>query len=305
VDTIDSMRVFVRIIERGGFAAAAADLGLQRSTVTEVIKQLEKRLGVRLLQRTTRHVAPTVEGEAYYRRCLSILADIEDAENAFSRPKGMLRIDVHGGMARQFLLPHLPAFLAEYPDLTMHIGEGDRLVDLVREGVDCVVRAGQPTDSDMIIRRLGEFEEITVASPTYLADRGVPDSPEDLEGHAMIGFVSSRTGEVLPLEFNQNGKVREVILPMRVRVTSSDTYAALAKLGFGIIQAPRHRFEEDLASGALVELLAEYRPASTPFFALYPHNRQLSPRVRVFVDWLVKLFSTRPPDAPAREEIRS
>lgn len=293
MDTVDTMRLLVRIIERRSFTAAAADLNLPRSTATDVIKQLETRLGVRLLQRTTRHVAPTVEGEAYYRRCVSILADIEDAEASFSarKPSGILRIDVHGGMARRFILPHIPMFLAEYPNLTVHIGEGDRFVDLVREGVDCVVRAGNPSSSDMIIRRLGEFEEVTVASPAYLDKHGVPASPDDLDGHMMIGFVSSRTNDVLPLEFCRDGQTREIMLPMRVSVTNSETYVALAKLGLGIIQAPRHRFQDDLATKAMIELLPEYRPSPTPFFALYPHSRQLSPRVRVFVDWLVKIFA--------------
>jgi DNA-binding transcriptional LysR family regulator len=293
VDTVDTMRLLVRIVERRSFTAAAADLNLPRSTATDVIKQLEARLGVRLLQRTTRHVAPTFEGEAYYRRCVTILADIEDAESTFSarKPNGVLRIDVHGGMARHFILPHLPMFLAEYPDLTLNIGEGDRFVDLVREGVDCVVRTGQPASSDMIIRKLGEFEEVTVANTEYLNRYGIPNKLDDLDGHVMVGFLSSRTNEVLPLEFTDNGGVREITLPWRVSVTSSETYAALAKLGFGIVQAPRHRFQDDLSTNALVELLPQHRPTPTPFFALYPHNRQLSPRVRVFVDWLVKLFS--------------
>jgi DNA-binding transcriptional LysR family regulator len=293
MDTVDSMRVFVRIVERRSFTAAAADLGVPRSTVTETIKQLETRLGVRLLQRTTRHVAPTPEGDAYYQRCLAILADIEEAENSFSEKivRGVLRVDVHGNMARLLLLPHLPDFLARYPDLALHIGEGDRLVDLVREGIDCVVRAGEPPDSGMIIRRLGQFEEVTVASPEYLKKHGVPASPDDLDGHVMIGFVSSRTGKMLPLEFTQGGKIREVTLPARITVTSSDTSAALARLGFGLTQAPKHRFDADLASGALVEVLAKFPPSPTLLSALYPHSRQLSPRVRVFVDWLVSILA--------------
>jgi DNA-binding transcriptional LysR family regulator len=301
MDTVDSMRVFVRIVERRSFTAAAADLGVPRSTVTETIKQHEARLGVRLLQRTTRHVAPTLEGEAYYQRCVAILADIEEAESSFSGKtvRGALRIDVHGNMARHFLLPHLPEFLSRYPDLALHIGEGDRFVDLVREGIDCVVRAGEPPDSGMIIRRLGQFEEVTVASPEYLRKHGVPASPDDLDGHLMIGFVSSRTGKILPLEFTQRGKIREVTLPTRITVTSSDTSAALAKLGFGLTQAPRHRFDADIASGALVEVLAEFPPSPTPLSALYPHSRQLSPRVRVFVDWLVKILADNKATATA------
>jgi DNA-binding transcriptional LysR family regulator len=292
VDRLDEMALFVRVVERKSFHVAATDLGLQRSTASEMIKRLEGRLGMRLLQRTTRHVAPTLEGEAFYRRCLQILADIEEAETAFSdaRPRGVLRIDVHGNMFRQLLLPHLPAFLSRYPELSLHIGEGDRLVNLIQEGVDCVVRAGEPADSGMVLRRLGMVNEATVASPDYLARHCVPMTPDDLDGHMMIGFVSSATSEVMPLEFTQDGQVRYVRLPSRMTVTGSDTSAALARLGLGLVQAPRYRFADDFASGALVEVLAEYPPTPTPISALYPHNRQLSPRVRVFVDWLIQVF---------------
>jgi DNA-binding transcriptional LysR family regulator len=292
MDRLDTMQLFTRIVERGSFSAAANDLAIPRSTATEAIKQLEARLKVRLLQRTTRHVKPTPDGEAYYRRCISILAEIEEAEEAFSdlRPRGLLKIDVHGAMARQLILPHLPEFMRRNPDLTLHIGEGDRYVDLVREGVDCVVRAGDLPESGMIVRRLGERPEATAASPAYLAERGAPNTPDDLDGHEMIGFVSSRTGAVLPLEFRQDGALREVVLPARVTVTGADTMSALAQLGFGLIQAPRHRLEIDFAAGRLVEVLADYPPSSTPVSVLYPQNRQLSARVRVFIDWLVEIF---------------
>lgn len=294
MDKLDTLRLFVRIVERRSFVGAAADLQIPRSTATEAVKQLEARLKVRLLQRTTRTLSPTLDGEAFYHRCVRILAEIDEAENAFSGalPGGLLRIDVHGAMARRLLLPHLPAFLHRYPDLQLHIGEGDRWVDLVREGVDCVVRVGEPTDSGMIVRRLGEMQEATAASADYLARHGVPATPDQLDGHMMVGFVSSRTGAVLPLEFTVDGRPRLVTLPARITVTGADTSAALACLGFGIIQAPRHRLDHDFASGALVEILPAYAPAKTPISALYPHSRQLSPRVRVFVDWLVEIIGT-------------
>ncbi len=144
MDRFDAMRVFTRVVERRSFTAAAEDLGLPRSTVTDAVKQLEARLGVKLLQRTTRHVSPTLDGEAYHRRCLALIDDLEDAEAAFSgvKPKGVLRVDVQGTLARHFLLPQLPEFLAEYPGIELYMSEGDRLVDLVREGIDCVLRVG-------------------------------------------------------------------------------------------------------------------------------------------------------------------
>ena len=160
------MRLYTRIVERRSFTRAAQDIGLPRSTVTDAVKDIEARLGVTLLQRTTRHVSPTLEGEAYYRRCLSIIAEIEDAESAFGgvKPRGELRIDVHGSMLRRVLVPELPRFLKSYPDLHLHIGEGDRLVDLVREGVDCVIRAGALRDSTMVARQIAVMDEVTVVT---------------------------------------------------------------------------------------------------------------------------------------------
>ena len=149
MDRFDAMRVFTRVVERRSFTLAADDLGLPRSTVTDAVKQLEARLGVRLLERTTRQVNPTLDGEAYHRRCLSLIADVEEAEAAFGRakPKGLLRVDVHGTLARHFVMPRLPDFLAEYPEIELYMSEGDRLVDLVREGIDCVLRVGDPREA--------------------------------------------------------------------------------------------------------------------------------------------------------------
>jgi DNA-binding transcriptional LysR family regulator len=238
MDRIESMQLLVRVVERQSFSAAASDLGVPRSTPTTAIKQFEERLGVRLLHRTTRHVTPTLEGEIYYQRCKAILAEIEDAEAALtgSEIRGLLRVDVHGPMARTFILPELPTFLKRHPALTLHIGEGDRFVDIVREGYDCVIRGGAVADSDMIIRRLGLAPESTFASPAYLDRHGVPHSLDDLRGHEMIGFASSRTGQVLPLEFTVGGEVQTMVLPFRITVTNTDTYAAMTRLGFGMKQ---------------------------------------------------------------------
>jgi DNA-binding transcriptional LysR family regulator len=154
MDRLDAMRLYTRIVDRGSFTLAALDLEVPRSTATQVIKELEVRLGVRLLQRTTRSVRSTLDGEAYYQRCVAILGEVEDAESAFrdTKPRGLLRVDVHGTLARHFVLPALPVFLAEYPDLQLQMSEGDRLVDLVREGIDCVLRVGDLQDGAMIAR---------------------------------------------------------------------------------------------------------------------------------------------------------
>src|ERR1041384_844244 len=171
MDRLEAMRLFTRVVDRRSFTQAAHDLDIPRSTATQVVQQMEERLGVRLLQRTTRTVMPTLDGEAYYRRCLTILADIEDAEGAFAgvKPKGLLRVDMHGTLARHFVLPGLPRFLEAYPDIEFYMSEGDRLVDLVREGIDCVLRGGVPQDSGMIARRVAMLDEVTLAAPAYIA----------------------------------------------------------------------------------------------------------------------------------------
>ncbi|WP_197026719.1 LysR family transcriptional regulator [Caulobacter sp. UNC358MFTsu5.1] len=296
------MRLFVRIVERRSFSQAALDLNLPASTATEGVKQLEARLGVRLLQRTTRHVSPTLDGEAFYRRCLTILGELEDAEAEFSdaKPRGLLRVDVHGTLARHFLLPGLPAFLERYPDIRLHLGEGDRLVDLVREGVDCVLRVGDLKDSAMIARRVGLLDEVTCAAPSYLERRGVPTTPDDLTakteqggGHVMIGFVSSATGEHFPLEFMVGGALRFVTLPTVLSVTGAETNIVAARQGLGIIQIPRYHAQADLEAGRLVEILPDFPPSPTPVSLLYPQARHIPPRVRVFMEWLTGEFSRR------------
>jgi DNA-binding transcriptional LysR family regulator len=256
---------------------------------------------VRLLQRTTRHVRPTLDGEAYYQRCLAILDDIEEAEGAFSgaKPKGLLRVDVQGTQARRVIIPALPRFFAEYPDIELYMSESDRFVDLVREGIDCVLRSGEPQDSDMIARRVALLPEATAASPDYIARFGTPQRWDALDGHRMIGYRSSATGGVLPLEFMVGGVRKTVMLPMTLSVNGADSYRVAARYGLGLIQVPRYALEDEFARGTLVEVLKDTPPAPTPVSLLYPRNRQLSPRVRVFIDWVVKIVAghTVPPGA--------
>ena len=293
MDRIDRLRLFARIVEGGSFARAASDLAVARSTATDAVKLLERETGVRLLARTTRQVSPTPEGEAFYRRARVILAEIEDAFGSFANasPGGHLRIDASGLLTRTFLVPRLPEFLGRYPALTLAFGQSDRFVDLVREGVDCVLRAGEPEDSSLRMRRLGALPEITCASPAYLARAGTPRDIDDLEGHQAVGFVSSRDGEVMPLEFRRGGRIETRRLPAQVRTDNSDTAAALALAGFGLIQAPRYRFAGDLASGALVEVLAETPPDPLPLNALHAGDRLVPRRLAVFLDWVQEVFA--------------
>jgi DNA-binding transcriptional LysR family regulator len=289
------MRVFTRVVERRSFTLTAQDLGLPRSTVTDAIKQIEARLGVRLLQRTTRHVSPTLDGEAYYRRCISLMADLDDAESAFAgaKPKGLLRVDVQGTLARHFIVPNLPAFFAEYPEIEVSMSEGERWIDLIREGVDCVLRFGSLPDSDLVARRVVTLERLTCAAPDYLKRFGTPVNLESLEGHRMIGLRSLSAGNVRPLEFVVAGTTRNLTLPSPMSVTGTESYLATARLGLGLVQIPRFHGEDDLQRGTLVPVLTDCPPPSVPVSLLYPRNRQLSARVRVFLDWAAREFAAR------------
>ena len=295
MDRFDAMRAFVRVVERRSFTLAAHDIGLPRSTVTQTIQKLEARLGVRLLQRTTRSVSTTLDGEAYYRRCLAIIDDIEDAEGAFAgtRPRGSLRIEVQGTIARYFLLPGLPDFFAQYPDIDITISEGDRWVDLVREGVDAVLRFGELPDSELSMRRAGMLQRCTYAAPSYIERFGMPKNPAELQGHHMIGLRRWTSGDMVPLEFIKDGGVQNIFLPATLSVTGPESYIAAVRLGLGLNQMPLFHADEDVKKGALVPVLTDYLPPPAPVSLLYPPNRQLSPRVRAFLDWAAAEFAKR------------
>ena len=292
MDRFQEMLVFIRIIERGSFTRAAEDLQIPRATVTNLMQRMEERLGTRLLERTTRSVRATHDGEAFYRRCVRLVADMEEAEGSFRNvaPKGLLRVNVQGTLAKHFVMPALPEFIATYPGIELHIGEDDRLVDLVREGIDCVLRAGTLQDSSMVGRRIASMEQLTVASPAYLAQFGEPASLEALQDHRAVNYISSSSGKALPMQFIANGEVIEMQLAATVSVTGADLYTGAAVAGLGIVQVPRYRVARELSAGILQVLLGDMPPPPMPVSVLYPHNRQLSSRVRVFAQWLGTIF---------------
>ena len=293
MDRLEAMRLFTRVVDRRSFTEAAYDLDIPRSTATQVIRQLENRLGVRLLQRTTRTVMPTLDGEAYYRRCLAILDDVEDAEGAFSGavPKGMLRVEVQGTIARHFLMPGLPRFFARYPDIEIAMSESDRWVDVVREGVDCVLRYGALPDSDLVARTVIALERITCAAPAYIERYGSPATPDDLAQHRAVGLRSLTSGALAPFEFVDTQGLMRIDVPAPFSVTGTESYLDGVRLGLGLAQMPVFHVERDLAEGRLRRILPEHKVPSAPVSVLYPRSRQLSPRVRVFIDWIVQQFS--------------
>lgn len=294
MDRFDVMRLFVRIVERANFSGAARDLQLPRASVTRAIQQLEAQLGVRLLDRTTRAVRPTEDGTIYYRRCVQLLADLEEVESGFrdGEPKGPLCVDMQGTLARFFVMPALPEFIARHPAITLRLSETDRMVDLVAEGIDCVLRAGVLPDSALVGRQIASSEQLTLASPEYLRRYGVPTTLEELEHHRMVAYIASSNGQPYALDFSENGAVREVMMPYGITVRGAEIYTAAGVAGLGLIQIPRYRVEQQLREGALVAVLPHFPPPRLPISVLHPSSRHPSSRVRVFVTWLADLFRT-------------
>ncbi|MCE6978999.1 LysR family transcriptional regulator [Pseudomonas frederiksbergensis] len=293
MDRFNAMRVFTRIVELGGFAKAADSLQLPRASVTILIKQLEAHLGVQLLQRTTRQISLTLDGAAYYPRCVRLLADLEETEAVFSaarhNPKGLLRVDMPAGVGRLIVIPALPQFTARYPLIELEIGLNDRPVDLIREGIDCVLRGGSTLDDSLVARPLGVMDQVTCASPEYLQRCGTPLCLEDLKGHQMVEYFSNDTGKRYGLEFVLDDQLRLIDLPKHVSVNSADGYLAACEAGYGLVQTPYYHVARQLKEGRLIEVLRDVPPPGMPLTALYPPHRQLSRRVRVFVDWMVEL----------------
>lgn len=294
MDQVKAMKVFVRIYERCSFTLAADDLNLPRATLTHTLNQFEAWLGTRLLERSTRRVRPTLDGEAYYLRCVQLLAELEEAELAFRSvaPKGRLRVDLHGTLAKYFVIPALPQFMARYPEIELSISEADRFVDLIAEGVDCVLRAGTLEDSALIGRRVATLRQVTCASPAYLRKYGEPKSLADLSEHRAVNYVSRTTAKLFPFEFLVDGQLQEVTIEGALSVFGAEIYSASAVAGLGIIQCPHYRVAELINQGAMQEILTHTPPPPMPVSVLYPQNRHMSPRVRVFVDWLAEIFST-------------
>ncbi|QKJ85411.1 LysR family transcriptional regulator [Paramixta manurensis] len=300
MDRLDGLTLFVRIVETGSFSRAADMLAIPRATATYAIQQLEARLSTQLLERTTRQVRPTLDGQAFYERCVAILSDIDDAESSLrhvaANPRGTLRVDMSGTHAMRIVLPHIEAFHQRYPEIMLAVSSGDRLVDLVREGVDCVIRAGHPRDSTLVVRRLALMPQVICASPAYLAAAGVLNSPGDLAQHQVVGFMSGEGVIDYSIDLINGGKTESFTASGWMAVNDAENYVVSALSGAGLIQLPRFHVEQALREGRLVEVLEGWQSPPMPLSILYPWRRHLSPRLRVFIDWLIDVYRQRLPE---------
>lgn len=292
MDHLLSIRVFQKIVETGSFTQASAHLGLPRSTVSKALVELEEHLGTALLHRTTRSVSLTVEGAEYYRRMTGITAKLDEADDALrgmgAAAKGRLRIDVYSSFAHHVLIPALGYFKAEFPDVQLAVGISDRPVNLVEEGVDCVIRAGELSDSSMVGKALFKDQAVTCASPEYLARYGAPQMPEDLQKrHQLIGYFGAATDEVWPLTLRQRGVEHQL---SRYDLYSNDSAGQIAMVAAGLGIGQTHLLVASplLRSGALVPVLQDWNGHRIPISAVYPSAKRMNRRAKVFVDWLAR-----------------
>ncbi|WP_332739408.1 LysR family transcriptional regulator [Hydrogenophaga sp.] len=301
MDRFDAMQAFARVVEAGSFTKAAQTLHMSKTTVTQLVQQLEARLRVKLLNRTTRQVKVTADGAAYYERVVRLLADLEDADTSLSSasasPRGRLRVDVPSPLARMILMPALPTFHARYPEIQLHMGVSDRMVDLIGDNVDCVLRGGEVTDPSLIARRVGNLQLGVYAAPSYLALAGTPLHPRELEDthHRTVGYLRARSGTVAPLGMEREGERIEVQGRYAVAVDDGNAYLAAGLAGMGVLWLPHYMAQDHAARGELVPLFDGWHCDSMPMYVAFPPNRHVSAKLRAFIDWVVALMAVHAP----------
>lgn len=298
MDKLQAMEVFVQVVDAGGFTRAAENLKLPKATVSTLVRNLETVLSVKLLNRTTRQISLTADGAAYYERCMRILAEVRDAEDSLLKthasPSGRLRIDVPSALGRHVLMPSLPQFLARYPDIHLEVGCSDRPVDLIEEGVDLAVRGGELADSTLIARRIGLIHFVTCAAPSYIDVHGRPQHPRDLLQHDCVNYFSAKTGKISEWDFARDGERTQMRVPGRIAVNDSNAYLTATLSGMGVAQTAAFVMCPYLQSGELELLLEDWTIDPLPLHVVYPQNRHLSAKVRVFVEWISELFADHP-----------
>lgn len=301
MDRFDAMQAFARVVETGSFTKAAETLHMSKTSVTQLVQQLEARLRVRLLNRTTRKVNVTADGAAYYERVLRVLADVDDAETSLSSasasPRGRLRVDVPSPLARMILIPALPAFHAQYPDIQLDMGVSDRMVDIIGDKVDCVVRGGELTDQSLMARHVGDLQLGVYAAPSYIARAGTPLHPRELEDthHRIVGFLWARTSKAVPYAMHSGDESIKVQGRYVLSVDDGNAYLAAGLAGMGVLWLPNYMAKAHLASGELVPLFEGWRLDAMPLYIAFAPNRHVSAKLRVFIEWVAGLMAEHAP----------
>lgn len=298
MNRLQAMQVFTRIVETNSFSRAAESLNLPHGSATNILKALEAHLNVRLLHRTTRRLSVTPEGAEYYQRCVRILAHVEEAESELTPTgrelKGKLHVQMPASVGQGIVIPKLASFHSEFPGIELKVRFGDRLGDLVHEGVDCAITLRTLEDSSFIARRLGSLRTVTAASDSYLRIHGTPDRLDDLKYHHAIHYFSGRTGRLHDLSLSDGVSMREYRLAGPISVNDANAYVKCGLEGLGIIQPPLFMVAQHLETGALREILPAHEPRAIPVAIVYPSHRHLSRKVRVFVEWTASIFASCP-----------
>jgi LysR family transcriptional regulator for bpeEF and oprC len=298
MDHLHAIRVFLRVVDARSFTRAADAMAMPRSSVTTLIKQLEKHVGVLLLQRSTRSFSLTEQGELYHRQCLRLIAGLDDVEanlrGDLAQPRGRVRVDMPGALARALVLPQLKDFQRRYPDIELSLGMNDRNVDLIGEGVDCVVRTGPLPDSSLVARPLGELQWITCAASTYLNQHGAPEGLEQLRQHEIVNYASAVSGRPREWVFQVDGEPLSIELPGRLFVNETEAYLQCALEGLGLVQLTEFLVRPYVKSGRLREVLPALRPPPMPVSVVYANRQHLPQALRVFIDWLGELVTLNP-----------
>ncbi|KAA1011232.1 LysR family transcriptional regulator [Paraburkholderia panacisoli] len=288
MDRFGSLNIFVRAAETRSFTEAGRKLGISSSAVGKAISRLEGRLGVRLFHRSTRSIALTPEGATFLTRCQRIIGEIEAAETelalANAEPRGRLRVSMP--MVSTLMMPVIGAFMRAYPDITLDIDFSDRMVDVIEEGFDVVTRTGDAADSTLVTPAMGVFRQMIVGSPAYFARRGMPTEPEQLREHACLQHRFPTTGKLRRWPLSRDGETLDIELPTVAIATAVEPLTLLAEQGLGLACAPDFTVRAQLAQGSLVAVLQPYLDTPSVFRALWPSGRQISPKARVFVDYL-------------------
>ena len=294
MDSIAAMNAFVRVVEAGTFTKAADTLDVPNATVTRLIQGLEEDLKVRLLHRTTRSVTVTPEGATYYERVVRLLAELTDIESSTrlsqGKPSGKVRVETAAAIGAMIIVPGLADFQRQYPDVEVELGVGNRRADVVAEGVDCAIRAGEVSELLMVARRIGTFRFVTCATPAFLELHGTPATPVELRERPAVGMMSARSTRALAFRFFDGDAEADLVLDHKLVVNDTNSYVAAGLASLGIIQAPSYAVGPAIKAGQLLPLLEDWRTPAIPVHVLYAPNRYLSAKVRVFIDWTVALF---------------
>lgn len=292
---LDGVAIFVEVINSGSFTSAATRLGHSTSHISKEINKLEERVGVRLLQRTTRTLRLTAEGEIYYQKCSQIIDDIIEAEDAVSgkqgKPKGLLKISCPVAFGISKIQPHLGEYLSQFPDIELDIDLNDRKVDLISEGFDVVIRATpQLEDSTLVSRKIMDSPARTLAAPAYLVKHGTPQIPEDLERHKVINYSNLKNPGLWGY-YDIEGKPVEVRVDENTKCNNSEMILALAVAGQGVIRMPEFNIGDEVKTGKLSVLLADYEQQPIGVYMVYPSRKHMSSKVRSFIDFFLTKLS--------------